>query len=294
MQDPDHPNLIAATQAKYNRSTRDHWDHFAHHRRKVFELLVPEDVSAAARGKLCVLGAGNCNDLDLRKLLESFDQIDLVDIDAPALRNAVSRQGIEGRDRLRLHGDVDLTAIASVIAQWPNHPPDNRQIDQALNTLETAPLPDLGGRFDVILSPCLLSQMCLFANDTLGRSHSRRRDLRHAIRRRHVRQLVEWLAPGGTGLLVIDLATTERIGSLVHTHRDRLEEVASRTVAKAQHFPGLDPVSLKAALVEDPYLTGMVSSVQSLSPWLWTLGPHKSFLVYALRFRRSQAAVLGS
>src|SRR3954452_18851336 len=112
MQDPEHPNLIAATQAKYNRSTRDHWDHFAQHRRKVCELLVPENVSAAARGKLCVLGAGNCNDLDLPRLLESFDQIDLVDIDPTALSTAVRRQGVESDRRVHPHGGVDLTAIA--------------------------------------------------------------------------------------------------------------------------------------------------------------------------------------
>ena len=105
--------------------------------------------------------------------------------------------------------------------------------------------------------------------------------------------MVEWLAPGGTGLLVIDLVATARLGSLARTHRDRLGEVATRTVANADHFPGLDPGALRAALLDDPCLSGLVAGVQEVPPWLWTLGPNKAFLVYALRFRRSHAPLLG-
>jgi hypothetical protein len=286
------PNLLAANQAKYNLSTRDHWDHFAQHRRQVTDLLAPGEL--APRGRLCVLGAGNCNDLEIPRLLETFSRIDLVDIDGDALNAAVARQGVQAEPRVRLHGGVDLTAVAPQMAQWPTSSPGPLRFRQVLRTLETAPLPDIGGPFDVILSPCVLSQICLYASDSLGRTHPRRRELREAIRRRHLRQMVEWLAPGGTGLLVIDLATTQNLGSLVHTHHNRLEEVASRTVARANHFPGLDPESLRAAMLQDARLNGLVSSIQQIPPWLWTLGPAKSFLVYALRFRRSQTPVLFS
>jgi hypothetical protein len=201
--------------------------------------------------------------------------------------------------RVRLHGGVDLTGVAPAMARWPAAPPTTADVAACLRALAAAPLPDIGGMlsplgpFDVLLSPCLLSQLCLFADDAMGRSHPRRREVRDAIRRRHVRQMVEWLAPGGTGLLVIDLVTTEKLGSLAHTHRDRLAEVAARTVGKADHFPGLDPDSLRADLLGDPRLAGLVAGVQPVPPWLWTLGPHKAFLVYALRFRRSGAPLLG-
>jgi hypothetical protein len=289
---PDPPtNLIARKQAEYNRSTRAHWDHFARHRGRVAELLVPDQL--ATGGRLCVLGAGNCNDLDLPRLLETFDQIDLVDLDADAIRAAVERQGMGGEPRVRLHGGLDLTAAAPILADWPRCRPTDRQVDDCVRAITATPQPAIGGPFDVILSPCVLSQICLSANDALAPRHPRRRDLRDAIRRRHVRQIVEWLAPGGSGLLVIDLVQADRLGALVHTHRDRLGEVAARTIAKADHFPGLDPDSLRAALLDDPLVSGMVSGVQEIAPWLWTLGPHKAFLVYALRFRRSHAQVLG-
>jgi hypothetical protein len=283
-------NLLAANQAKYNRSTRDHWDHFAQHRRQVSALLVPGEL--ASGGRLCVLGAGNCNDLELPRLLETFSSIDLVDIDSDALEAAVKRQSVQDDPRIRRHGGVDLTSVAPAMAHWPEKPPGPLQFRQVLKTLDNAPLPAIGGPFDVILSPCVLSQICLYATDSLGKSHPRRKELREAIRRRHLRQMVEWLSPGGTGLLVIDLATTERLGTLVHSHRDRLDEVANRTVARANHFPGLDPDSLRSGLMEDPHLRGLLANIQQIPPWLWTLGPSKSFLVYALRFRRSMTVVL--
>lgn len=293
----DEPHLLAKMQSTYNRSTRDHWDHFAAHRRRVADLLVPPPdplLVAAPRpagGRLCVLGAGNCNDLDLPALLEHFNQIDLVDLDADALAAATTRQGVASDPCVRTRGGVDLTAVAPIMAQWPARRPSDAAVNDCVRTLNTAPQPDVGGPFDVLLSPCLLSQICLFASDVMGKSHPRRRDVREAIRRRHVRQMVEWLAPGGTGLLVIDLVTTDRLGSLVHTHQDRLDDVARRTVARSDHFPGLDPAALQSALADDPMLTGMVDDVRVVPPWVWTLGPHKAFLVYALRFRRSRTPV---
>ena len=284
------PNLIAETQAKYNRSTRGHWDHFADHRKKVFDLLVPEGL--ATGGQLCVLGAGNCNDLELPHLLSAFESVTLVDIDPHAMTSAVERQRVARHSGLILHGGIDLTAIAADIARWPQSPPADRAMADVLNRLETAPMPDVGGPFDVILSPCILSQICLFAEDTLGKVHPRRLDLRRAIRRRHIRQLVEWLKPGGAGLLVTDLITTRKLGSLMETHGDRLGDVLNRVVAKSEHFAGLDPPALKSAFLDDPYLAGMVTAVTHIDPWRWTLGPAKAFLVYAVRFRRAYGTTL--
>lgn len=287
----DHrPNFLADNQASYNRSTRDHWDHFAAHRRTVGEMLVPGPL--ATGGQLCVLGAGNCNDLDLPRLLNAFEKITLVDIDAAALEAAVRRQQVAGHERLDLRGGVDLTGVSARMGDWPTRPPTAEQVEQCLRAVATSPRPEIGGPFDVILSPCILSQICLYATDALGRGHPRTPDLRREIRQQHLRQMVEWLAPGGTGILVIDLAQAAKVGSLLQTHADRLSEVASRTVGAAKHFPGLDPKTLRAELIEEPLLRGMVSDVRQTPPWVWTLGPKKAFLAYALRFRRSRAPLL--
>lgn len=284
------PNFLADNQASYNRSTWNHWDHFAAHRRIVTEMLVPGLL--AVGGRLCVPGAGNCNDLDLPHLLSVFDRITLVDIDTVALDAAVRRQNVAGHDRLVLHGGVDLTGVSARMGNWPSRPPTAEQVEQCVRAVDAAPLPAIGGPFDVILSPCILSQICLYATDALGRAHPRTADLRCAIRRQHLRQMVEWLTPGGTGLLVIDLAQAAKVGSLLQTHADRLGEVASRTVGAAKHFPGLDPQTLREELLNEPLLKGLVSDIRQTPPWVWTLGPKKAFLAYAMRFRRSRAPLL--
>ena len=43
------------------------------------------------------------------------------------------------------------------------------------------------GEFDVVLSPCILSQICGFARDALGKNHPLCRELLVAIRDRHLR-----------------------------------------------------------------------------------------------------------
>jgi hypothetical protein len=63
-----------STQAKLNKSSAAAWEPFTSHREKVTALLT----GSAAGGRLCVLGAGNCNDLDLARLLLAYAEITLV------------------------------------------------------------------------------------------------------------------------------------------------------------------------------------------------------------------------
>ena len=65
-----------ARQGQFNAESFDQWAGFADHRRRVSGLL------ATGPGRLCVLGAGNANDLDLATLLEVHREVHLVDLDA--------------------------------------------------------------------------------------------------------------------------------------------------------------------------------------------------------------------
>src|SRR5436190_10645706 len=115
------PHAILATQAKYNRSTADSWQTYASHRAEITSLLEPLDSSR--RGRVCVLGAGNCNDLHLPTLLEQCDELHLVDIDAAALQTAVTRQGLAGSGNVTLHGGIDLTGVAETLSVWKTSKP---------------------------------------------------------------------------------------------------------------------------------------------------------------------------
>ena len=242
--------------------------------------------------RLCVLGAGNCNDVDLSVLIESFAEIHLVDIDAAALTDAVERQGVAGASPLRLHGGVDLTGIADLFTRWETRPPGAAEVEAAARRAAQVAAPALGGPFDVVLSPCLLSQLCGYATDVLGRSHARRRELLLALRTRHLRMLVDLLAPGGSGVIVCDVASSTGHPELHDTRREKLPDLLDRLTYTDRTFDGLSPASMRDAISADPLIAPLLAPVQQIPPWLWHLGPRRTFLVYALRVRRLSGPVV--
>jgi hypothetical protein len=283
-------------QARFNRSTATHWDDFRSHRQHIEDLILADGVTGALvrSGKLCVLGAGNCNDLDLKRFTEAFAEVHLVDLDASALQRAVARQAVQDSPKLKLHGGVDLTGVADLLSGWRGRSPSSREIDDCLKRAVDAPQPDVrpGSGFDVVLSPCLLSQLVGYASDTLGRKHPRANELRLAIRLRHLRLMADLLAPGGAGVLVTDLAVSGMEKNLEHMRSGDLPGLLKKLVAQRKVFAGLDPDGVEAALTGDPLVAPLLGAVQHVPPWLWRLGPLKTFLVYALRFRRTRGTVL--
>jgi len=280
-------------QARFNRSTRSHWEHFAAHRAQVEQLLLP-DCSHPA-GRLCVLGAGNCNDLDLPRLAERFDEVHLVDLDPAAIARAVRRQGVEGSPRICLYAPVDLTGIADALGSWRGRAPAAGVIDAVIRQAVDSAQPGLGGPFDVVLSPCILSQIVGYARDALGRSHPRCPDLRVAVRQRHFRLIVDLLAPSGSGLIVSDLASAASVQALAGASAGStpaLDGIMKKLINRKDAFASLDPDAVQAGLRNDPRVGPLVSDIQFIRPWLWTLGPRKAFLVYALRLRRARGTLL--
>ncbi|MFT5326875.1 MAG: hypothetical protein ACI8P0_004758, partial [Planctomycetaceae bacterium] len=76
---------IEAEQRRRNEESRDAWHRYARHRERVTELLLGTvsdtslECDSTRTRRLCLLGAGNCNDVDLKRLAETFDEIHLVD-----------------------------------------------------------------------------------------------------------------------------------------------------------------------------------------------------------------------
>jgi hypothetical protein len=281
------------SQAKANRSTREHWDYFASHRAQIQSLLLPEiGATATASPRLCVLGAGNCNDIDLNALAAAFAEVHLVDIDGEALEAAVRRQRLPGAPGIRLHGGVDLTGIADVFPAWEKRPPESGQVEAASKRALERVVPDVGGPFDVVLSPCLLSQLVGYASDVLGRAHPRRRELLVALRTRHLRTIVDLLKPGGTGVVVCDVASSTGYPELLDMRREKLPEFLDRLTYTDRGFDGLSPVAMEGALRADPIVAPLLGPVRRVAPWLWRLGHGRVFLVYSLRLRRLPGPVV--
>lgn len=297
----EHPLLAA--QASMNRSTRGQWEMFASHRRQLERLIVPAQPGRRA----CVLGAGNCNDLDLRWMTEVFREVHLVDLDAAALSAGVRRQRCEPSSRLQLHAPVDLTGIAGAASGGKSRPPGDQELEDALARLRAPPTADdlkrvgwapepwpaeeqeraardrTSGGFDLVLSPCLLSQLLVSVRDVIGSDHPLYPQLRDALRARHLRMIIDLLSSGGTGALAIDLASTENYADLPRVPEDQLEDLLRTLVADGKCFRALTPGVMRAALAREGR---SIEQICFTRPWLWHLGLRKSFLVYGLTFRK--------
>src|SRR5262245_22192578 len=99
---------LGLRQVALNASSRGLWEAFAEHRRCLTGVLAR--AATAERSHLCVLGAGNTNDLYLPALLAAHREVHLVDLDSEAIARGADRQGVARHPGLHLHGGVDVTA----------------------------------------------------------------------------------------------------------------------------------------------------------------------------------------
>ena len=192
-----------ARQLRLNRETLDFWRLYRSHREAVADLIsrTPQPASAS----LCILGAGNCNDLDLVRFTSRFAQVHLVDLDRQALDKGVQRQSPPAPGRIRLHGGIDLTGILKTLATWERHRPKRESIAHCIREARAfagLPVPD---RFEVVTSMCLLTQIIDSVVSMTGPG-AVPLELVRALRQRHLHLLAELLLPGGIGILVTDFA----------------------------------------------------------------------------------------
>ena len=95
---------LGRRQVAFNATSRDHWDAFAEHRQCLTAVLARP--TTAERSRLCILGAGNTNDLDLTALLSTHREVHLVDIDS------------ESQILATLRADSSLGPLVASVAQF--------------------------------------------------------------------------------------------------------------------------------------------------------------------------------
>ncbi len=264
-------------EAGFNAGSRDQWDGFAPHRRAVADLL------AAGSGRLCVLGAGNANDLDLPGLLATYREVCLVDLDADALALGVGRQGVADDPRVRLVGGLDLTAMAGVVAGWA---PATAVSDLDLTALAGWPAGRsalaIGGGFDAVASTCVLTQLVGSITRTLGERHPRFAEAVAAVRRGHLRLLVALARPGGSAWLITDLISSDRLPGLEALGPSGLAALFRRIEIVGGSIHGADPAAIARDFRGDPHLGGRIEGPDRPRTWLWKLH-RRHYLVAAWR-----------
>jgi hypothetical protein len=272
----DAPARARAFQVEVNRAARGAYDG---HRRRLTSL-----VQALQRGEgLCVLGAGNGDDLDLAALARDFRRVALVDIDGEALERAVGALPRQAAERVTTHV-VDLTGALEHIDAWGERLPDDERW-RALAQATSADIADRLGQFDVVLSACVLSQLCHPFQHALALAMPDWRRLFLGITRLHLATVARLTRAGGTGVIACDVLSHAGAALptiLAQIPRDRLEDVLEHALATGALKPDPDPRAVAALLTSD----GHAERAQITQPWLWDLSATVQ-LVYAIFFQRN-------
>lgn len=279
-------NSLSQLQIERNANGAASWELFTAHRQRVTQLLLEKKHETAP--SLCVLGAGNCNDLDLKRLTTEYSRVDLVDIDSAALQRAVESQAVQAQDALRLHGEYDLTGVWDELASLRNakgEKHDSADVDKLIAKAQAwTGLPKLG-TYGTVASVCLLSQLVDGVIKCLGESHPRLLEVIAAIRQRHIQLLCELTTPGGYAVLVTDFVSSDTAPALPHLTHAQLSAELMRMIKEHNFFTGLNPFRLQMLLRDDATLASQIDSVHCQEPWLWNFGP-RHYAVTAISFRR--------
>jgi hypothetical protein len=240
---------------------------------------------AAAQGRaspaLCLLGAGNCNDVELAALVAAYARIRLVDCDLDAIEQGLTRQGLAGHAAIQVHGHVELSGLVDL--------PPAAPLEARVEAVEKAPWPPGVGPVEVVASLCVLSQLLelAFERGNLPGSNDPEQALAlvQAVRLRHLRLMTELLVPGGEATLITDCVSSDTVPALQTVSDADLPALLSACIARRNFFTGLNPAVLIDLLRHDPVFKDHVTGIAPIAPWRWQLGP-RTYAVYALRWAR--------
>jgi hypothetical protein len=264
-------DFLLERERERNASTRGRFAHYAQHRAQQTAL------TKGLRGaRIAVLGAGNCNDLELPALAEAFQEIHLFDIDAEALDSAFERQSSEVQRVCHLHAH-DLTGVASFLEDWQVNPPEPLAAQVAAWSKLSSVLSE-AGQFDAVLSTCMLSQVAINLRDFFGLAPALNSALLAAIAG-HIMLASALTKSGGTVLVTSDCITSRYPIHQEAEARGPLNAIF-HLAAQGAAFPGTDP-ELIAALLATPDF----SQPQFKNAWIWDLS-EQSYLVYAVQAAR--------
>jgi len=268
-------------QRQANESTRGLFESYVEHRLQTTRLAL-ESAKTGVSATLCVLGAGNCLDLDLAQLTERFTAVHLVDIDRAALEGALARQPPEVQARLVLHAPVDLSGLLDKLERWARLETTESEL-LAHHERTAAALAGQIGRHDVVLSASCITQMQLSVLQALGDAHQLFDAVRHLLAATHLHTLHALTKPGGRALLVTDVLSSTRYAPLATLPPDtNWLRLLSQLMAAEQMIYIARPGLFHLLQREDPRLRQETTLSAPFAAWRWQNGPLERFLVYAM------------
>jgi hypothetical protein len=273
---PVPPPQLLRYQRSLNRNSAPRWDGYAGHRERMMALL------AQTRGSLALLGAGNCNDVDLPALVARHPEVHLIDLDDEALRRARDRQPPEVAARLVVHPPLDLSGglerlTPSAAAAALRVDPDELA-RAAIDRLRAA----IGATFDTVVSACLLTQITQSCRRGLGMDHPNVADIADGLLTVHLRTLPLLTKPGGTALLVTDAVSSETYPLDELYDQSSAASLLDQLEQTENILTGTAPRDLRRFFTRDPIAAPLLARPpQLVPPWLWQLGEEVTLLTYA-------------
>jgi len=268
-----------------NRDTRDLWERFGRHRQRVTaEILALAPTGNHERGgRLCLLGAGNANDLDLEALAGRFDEVHLVDIDPSALDRAMGRQSPSVRAKLFTHAPVDLSGLYHLLERTADLPP----ADALVNAGTAEVIRQLPGDFDVVASCCVASQMSWAIGHLASPDPVFVPMLEQSLLRIHLRTMLRLIRPTGAALLVSDLTSSLFYPPLDEIAPDSdLRGLIHKLAEAYLAYTVCNPILVRQILRRDEELAATCEFPALGDPWLWAGPKELTYLVYPFVLRR--------
>ena len=251
-------------------------------------ILAGNDSSAEL--SLCILGAGNCYDIDLEKLTSAYQKVHLVDLDEEALLRA--REGVPSalRSRIFCHAPLDLSGMLTRLERWKKLEVTPEELIRHPEGTADALALQLGATFDVVVSACVMSQMQLSVLNTLGDRHQLFQAVRHTLSVTHLRTLARLIRPGGRGVFAADVVASDHLPIEATASPSEIRSVFDRIVSEGNVIYVSHPGVLRAIALDDPALKRQIELGGIADVWLWRQGPQRTFMVYALDINRRPTA----
>ena len=192
-------------------------------------------------------------------------------------------------DSITIH-QLDLTGLMPIMKTWT---PATRINDNTLNACRDQPTERvrtaLPYQFDVVASTCVLSQLMVPIIDTLGENNPDFLPVIQAVRLGHLRLLAKLVAPGGIGVLLTDIVSSDTYPLLKDVAAEALPGVLASLIRQRNFFHGVNPAVLLSCFQTDSVLVNCIESLALEAPWLWNLvGRYYAVCAIVLRTKIAQ------
>lgn len=151
---------------------KDRWNRWKEHRDNINNILSDKVFRLGHVGKAAILGAGRCEDIDLKFLLEHVGYLDLIDYDCSSMERALERQDIteEEKDRITLksmeftgfYEERFLSELETKMSEGCEAEEIIGLIREQLKTVsEEKNLLSQSGKYDLVISGAVHSQLII-------------------------------------------------------------------------------------------------------------------------------------